>query len=140
LKFRPAVADLVAWCERKTAPLHAIVDREDRERQQAIERQDAERTAREARAARPTLDELRAKHGPSWGLKIFDDKPLAMRRAGRDERATEREILTQYARRDRDPVYAGHGILVSPSLVDQLRPQAELGVGEEFHGRGNGEL
>jgi hypothetical protein len=40
-KFRPAVADLVAWLEREVEGMRAIVDREDREQRWAKERTEA---------------------------------------------------------------------------------------------------
>lgn len=71
-RFRPTVADLTAWCQREVDTLQEIVDRADHDKRLA-----GERTARlmeevrlaEERKTRPSLDELRAKHGPLWGLK-----------------------------------------------------------------------
>jgi hypothetical protein len=129
-KFKPTVCDLTAWCDHEVAKLHAIDDRDAAARQQAIERHDAERHERETRVARPTLDELCAKHGPNWGIgqkfegkleNLLDEaaKQRAAQRAERDRRAAETEIRAEYSRRDRDPIYAGD-MLITPDLADQL--------------------
>ena len=71
-KFLPTVADIVGWCEHKTQDMRGPIEREDRDARFARER--AERAAAEARRDaerphRPTIDELRAKYGPNWGIK-----------------------------------------------------------------------
>ncbi len=76
------------------------------------------------RRDRPTIEELRAKHGEHWG--ISQEKPrrnpadrerLMRKIQERDEAA----ILAEYARLGRQPVYAG-GILLSPGLVEHVNP------------------
>lgn len=68
-KFLPTVADIVAWCERKTEPLRVQHDRERR-----IESQLAERDAvQEPQIGRLSYDELKAKYGDGkdgWGIDM----------------------------------------------------------------------
>lgn len=67
-KFLPTVADLVAWCERKTEPLARAVEREGRVAAQLRER---ETNAAHDATRRLTYDELKAKYGDGqggWGL------------------------------------------------------------------------
>ena len=71
-RFKPTVADLTAWCQREVDNLQEIVDRADLDKHLREERTAAlfeEQRLAEERKTRPSLDELRAKHGPLWGLK-----------------------------------------------------------------------
>jgi hypothetical protein len=71
-RFKPTVADLTAWCQREVDNLQEIVDRADLDKRLREERTAAlfeEQRLTEERKTRPSLDELRAKHGPLWGLK-----------------------------------------------------------------------
>ena len=71
-RFLPTIADIVAWCDQHTAEMRQPIDREERDRQFA---QEHRRMAAEAadlelqRKTRPSYDELKAKHGPTWGLQ-----------------------------------------------------------------------
>ena len=117
--FKPTVADVKRWCDREGAPLLAAY-------------RDAERQAHEAnvvdarpvdRSNRPTFDELRAKHGPTWGLKTIVDVERDEARAADDRRYREmrdRQVLAEYAGLGLDPVYASDGTLVSPALLRSL--------------------
>lgn len=78
-RFMPTVADLVAFCERETAELRGIVDREDHHAglaRQQQERAEADAIAAAKRAARPSYDDLKAKYGPDWGITNPDRKPV----------------------------------------------------------------
>lgn len=78
-KFLPTPADVIAWCERETAALRRPVDAEDRyskHRAEAQQRRQDEELLVEQRKQRPTLDELRAKHGPNWGITQPDRRPV----------------------------------------------------------------
>jgi hypothetical protein len=126
-RFKPTVADLTAWCERGTAELRQIVDREDQEIRWKRERDEAcrvELVAIEARKTRPTLGELRARHGPNWGIKRMPDRPETTARQEQAARMQaerkQRKILAEYARLGREPMYAGD-MLISPGLESQLR-------------------
>lgn len=69
-KFMPTVADLVTWCDRAVAPLLAIVQREDREI--ALQAEMAQRRI-EDRTERETMAQLRARLGPTFGLRKLDE-------------------------------------------------------------------
>lgn len=76
-KFLPTVADLVGWCERATAAMRHPIDIEDREirrRRAAKEAEEEWKRIDAARSARPSIDDLRAKYGPNWGLKSVTDE------------------------------------------------------------------
>jgi hypothetical protein len=78
-RFLPTVADIVAFCERETAELRGIVDREDHHATLARaqqERAEAEDRAAAVRKARPTYADLKAKYGPDWGITNPDRKPV----------------------------------------------------------------
>ena len=72
---------------------------------------------------RPTIDELRAKYGPTWGIKTMaeverDEARPAEARRQREMR--DRHVRAEYATLGLDPVYASDGTLVSPSLLRSL--------------------
>ena len=72
---------------------------------------------------RPTIDELRAKHGPTWGIKTMADLDHAEARVADERRQREtrdRHVLAEYAAIGLDPVYASDGTLVSPALLRAL--------------------
>jgi hypothetical protein len=68
VKWLPTVHEVRAACEEEAAFAHRM-----RQREAAIEKQLADRRAADAaernRPARVTLEDLRAKHGPNWGLQ-----------------------------------------------------------------------
>lgn len=71
-RFKPTVADLTAWCRREIESLQEIVDRADREAKILADMEEAyaaEERLAEERKTRPSIDELRAKYGPTWGIK-----------------------------------------------------------------------
>ncbi len=77
-RFLPTVADVVAFCERETAGMRGPVEREDRDARilrEMAERAEAEAQLQAERAARPTIDEMKAKHGPNWGLTPSEPAP-----------------------------------------------------------------
>lgn len=81
--------------------------------------------AKVKRSERPSLDELRAKHGPTFGLKLIGVEAETQQAAELDQRAREfvdRKILAEHARLGQEPVYAGT-VLVSPSLAAALKAQ-----------------
>lgn len=63
LKWLPSVPEVQSACEEIYGPI-----RRAHEWEQGAKRQLEERKREEARAARPNLDELKAKYGPNWGL------------------------------------------------------------------------
>jgi len=122
-RFLPTVADLVAWCERETAFLRRIVDRDDREmalqREREAQRQEHEAQAAE-RAQRPLLEELKAKYGPNWGLTTVDDAAARGKAAhlAQVSEANRREFARECAEAGIDP-----NSVASPSLLKLLREQ-----------------
>jgi hypothetical protein len=71
-RFRPTVADITAWCQREVDHLQEIVDRADHEKRltdERIARIFEEQRLAEERKSRPSMEELRTKYGPTWGLK-----------------------------------------------------------------------
>jgi hypothetical protein len=123
----PTIRQVNDFCNRKLESA-----RYSEEREIAIAKQLADRAAMDAAAAsRPTLDELRERHGPNWGLMgacaveqalAPDAEREGERREACRARAaakTEAAILAEYARLGREPVYAGE-ILVSPALFKTL--------------------
>ncbi len=70
---------------------------------------------------RPTIDELRAKYGPTWGIKTTASLDLDGKRiAEREREMRDRHVLAEYAALGIDPVYASDGTLASPSLLRSL--------------------
>jgi hypothetical protein len=88
---------------------------------------------RAARAARPTIEEMREKYGPAWGLKsigaveralgIDDERERESQRALLAQHASDtatRAILAEYARMKLEPVIASDGTLISLALLRSL--------------------
>lgn len=76
-KFIPTAADVIAWCETESAWLkwvHEVDQRERDTRKAAREAAEAAERLEASRARRPTLDELRARYGPTWGITDPDRK------------------------------------------------------------------
>ncbi len=75
------------------------------------------------RAGRPTVEQLREKYGPTWGLTAADVErgERHQRRAARVEATLHASILADYAARGLEPVYAGD-LLVSLELAEKLNP------------------
>jgi hypothetical protein len=75
------------------------------------------------RQIRPTIDEMRAKYGPTWGIQTIADVERDEARAADDRRQREmrdRDVLAEYAALGIDPVYASDGTLVSPALLRSI--------------------
>lgn len=86
--FLPTPAAIIAWAEKETDELRAIVVRDDhyagiqRDMQQAAK---DEATLTAARAKRPTYDDLKEKYGPTWGITDpTQKKPVQTRRQAQD--------------------------------------------------------
>jgi hypothetical protein len=118
-KFLPTVSEIREECERIASAEAAAVERNLR-----IERQLAERKADDERRAsqhRPTLEELKAKHGPNWGLsKPEEDSASRNRQLERIQRANEKVFARECEQAGLDP--AGW---CSPTLVDLVRRQKD---------------
>ncbi len=85
------------------------------------------------RSSRPTLEELRKRYGPNWGIKNMTDVEdrrlveLRERRARQQVEARQRMIERQWAKEGQDPVYASQEerIVISPSLVAAVKNSQE---------------
>jgi hypothetical protein len=69
---------------------------------------------------RPTLDELRGKYGPTWGIKIMAAEARRERELRHAREVADRIIFAEYAALGIDPVYASDGTLASPSLLRSI--------------------
>ncbi len=71
--YPPNLADLKGWCEKESEPLRREIE--------AQARRDAARRSlpapTQARNTRPTLEQLREKYGPNWGI----GKPVSLAQA-----------------------------------------------------------
>lgn len=119
--FLPTAREVSAACE-EIMSAKALIDRLDRGTRETLARRETE----PVRVDRPSLDDLRAKHGPNWGLHPKEEKPMEeeQRIAAMSAKQLDREqqkILAEYQRIGGEPVYAGE-FLLSPSLVKNLRP------------------
>jgi len=128
-RFLPEIADIVKWCERETEALRKPVDEEDRERafrEQSRRLAEEEAYWADQRKARPTLDELRAEHGPTWGI-VQAEQDVATRAASQAQlaEANERALLAEYAAAGLEPIRAGDGTLISLTLAKMLQAHRE---------------
>ncbi len=95
------------------------------------------------RPARPTIAELKAKHGPNWGLTGIDPvlaapgqvpgqvpgqepgrdrEAISARRAAREREANQRSMLAEYAARGFEPVLDAGGNVMSCGLIAAINP------------------
>ena len=117
------------WLPSLRAVKQALDERHDEiariERFQAIEQQQlADRKAAEAaRQQRPSYDELKAKHGPGWGLKTVEanDDVGRKRQLAAIAEANARLLHAEYARAGSAPREAAPGIPISAALANSLR-------------------
>jgi hypothetical protein len=119
--FKPTIADIARWCGREETPLFAAYNAAEAEARTANALANAPRIV--DRSGRPDIDELRAKHGPTWGLKTIVEVERDEARAADDRRQREmrdRQVLAEYAALGLDPVYASDGALASPSLLRSI--------------------
>src|SRR5215468_5070503 len=63
IKFPPTAAEVIEWCEEKAISLRPTLTPDYRQQLYLPEPID--------RSERPSLEELRAKYGPNWGLKTL---------------------------------------------------------------------
>lgn len=134
-RFLPTPADVIAWCERETEDLRGIVHRDDYyttlEQQQRERAAEAERLEA-VRKARPTYNDLKAKHGENWGIgqqQTAEDRAAGEQRAARMAEANDTLLRREYDAAGEKPRQAAPGILVSRELAERLgarhQPQRE---------------
>ena len=122
IRWLPTVSEIRDACQE----IYGVRQRAQ-EWEAGAAKQLAERAKLEAeRAARATSDELRAKHGPTFGLdpelaKPLNDEEAERRRSIGDQVSayTRETILREYRAAGVEPIYAGR-TLVSPVLLRQL--------------------
>lgn len=128
VKFLPTPSDVIAWCERETTELRRPVDREDRDgqmREQFSKLADDEKFWAADRAARPSYDDLKAKHGENWGIQQRDET------RNRDFAKAEIAAATTELRR-RENIAAGldPDAPVSAALLKAMREKGYVGKSE----------
>lgn len=100
-QWLPTVKEVRDACEAEMEPVRAAERREWIERQQEHRREEDRQLAAD-RARRPTLDELRAKYGPNWGLSSGttrdEAEAAAQRRREEMQRANDRIRAREKAR------------------------------------------
>lgn len=119
-KFLPTVADLVAWCERETAPLRQQVSREDRVEQQLLARDDNPEHSESLRAkAKAWLDrsDPTAKMLTAGGDAANLERRAAT--AAQIEQANRSVFVRECEREGIDPARG-----VSPALLKTLGARA----------------
>lgn len=76
------------------------------------------------RKTRPTIDELHARYGPTFGIttvgKVEREDARRERELHHAKECADRAILAEYAQLGIDPVYASDGTLASPSLLRSI--------------------
>lgn len=121
-RFLPTIADIVAFCERETAPLRGTVEREDRYEKlaqaQLQARVDAAKQA-EQRMTQPNYDDLKAKHGENWGIPQETGKDREAKAPERMLEANSRMLKREYC--GEQPREAAPGIQISVALQKLLK-------------------
>lgn len=122
LQWLPSVKEVRDACEeiaerRRQAELAAA-------REQAQLRERREWIAK--REHRPTIDELKAKHGENWGLTP-DDAEVASQEKRRQmiQRANDTLLRREYENAGMEPIEAAPGIPISKYLYDQIKARAD---------------
>jgi hypothetical protein len=119
--FKPTVVDIERWCKREAHPQFDRLTEATNEARGANANDPANAPRIIDRSTRQSLDELRAKHGPTWGIKTTASLDLDGKRiAERNREMRDRQVLAEYASLGIDPVYASDGTLASPSLLRSI--------------------
>ena len=70
ITWMPSVKEVFDACERALLPIRNQIEREKR----IAEQLEARRLEDEAKAVKPTYEQLKAKYGPDWGIQNPDHK------------------------------------------------------------------
>jgi hypothetical protein len=127
-EYLPTPSVVIAWCERETTELRRPVDREDRDgqmREQFTQLVQDEKFWAADRAARPSYDDLKAKHGENWGIQQRDET------RNRDFAKAEIAAATTTLRQ-RENIAAGldPDAPVSAALLKAMREKGYVGKSE----------
>lgn len=132
---KPTVADIARWCERQAEEAHTLIADDNRRWREERDKAEAEREAAAKRENRPTIEELRARYGPTFGLKgideidrargighnVDDDTEEAIKRKAEETRrafeVSNAMIHAEYMGLGALPHRAKGEMLVSPSLM-----------------------
>lgn len=120
--FPPSLSEVRQACEEQAEQQRRQQRRADAEQQQLAELK-AHQAHEAARQQRLTYAELKARHGPNWGLKTAaadDDTRREKTRAAIAE-GNRKLLLREYARAGVAPLEAAPGIPVSLELTHSLR-------------------
>lgn len=135
-KFVPTVADIHAWCERMSVDMRDVVRRDDARIAADRQAREAKRLMLADRSVRPTVADLKARLGPTFGIDTGFDPVLATRgedagrdreafrarRASREREANQRSMLAEYAAKGFEPVFDGGGRVRSYAIVVSMSP------------------
>lgn len=120
VKWLPTIAEVRDECEAWHGPMRRAAARQASIEVQLQDRAEAE----QKRSERPTYDELKAKHGASWGLNPSDEAIAEdPRRAERAREFSNRDIQREYDAHGEKPYRVGD-LLISRSLVKLLKGAA----------------
>jgi hypothetical protein len=129
--YLPTPGEVAKACRERMAHLRALHDAQEAPKR-AEERKAARKAEEEARKARPSLDDLKAKYGPNYGLKTTDDVENEERREKRIKQETvdrHNAIAREWDREGKAPPMLG-GVPVSKELAGLIRQQ----TGRPFDG------
>lgn len=116
VKWLPTIPEILSACEEIAGVQRRTAEYDERSKRQFEERA-AEDAAREIR---PTKEDMLAKYGPNFGLKLTPEPGPDKAELNRRMMDYSRQnILREYQREGVNPVYFG-GHVVSPSLLKTL--------------------
>lgn len=95
LKWLPSVSEVRMACDEAMEPIIRIQQRSERIAQQLADREAAERLRSKPR---PSIDEMKAKFGPKFGLETGNDKTLDQRMAEWKPGPSIEELRQHYSR------------------------------------------
>lgn len=144
LKWLPSIAEVQQECEAWHAPMRRL---EESERDRVRQLEERER-AEAPRDDRLSIDELKAKYGPTWGIGSTPEHENQAVKAESEQRASKfisREIQREYEAHGEEPVRLGP-LLVSRGLIENVQryvadPETTAAVArwkEEERRRGRG--
>lgn len=117
-QWLPSVKEVRDACEVIDGHKRRMAERAEREREQL----EARRIEQEKAARKPTLDELKAKYGPQWGLKVEEEnKQAKARQMATLQEANRRAFVAECKEAGISPDSS-----VSPSLA-ALMKRSKLG-------------
>lgn len=120
----PTVKEVFDACEEKANGVREQVARERRIKEQLAAREEEDRLA----AVKPSLEQLKEKYGPNWGIGRPD--PVAEHAA--NEAENKAEMVRQRARVHAE--YAAVGLLPPSPFALSMTARREMAKRDEFNG------